>query len=704
MNKYAEVILPLPLEGTFTYQVSKHICSLVPGSRVIVPFGAKKILTGVVYKLHDRTSQNRVAKYISEVLDDLPVVNSFQFRLFSWMADYYMCTEGEVMRAALPSALKLSSDSFVSLGTKKVEVTLSKHEYTILTALKKQDLSITELSTLTGLKNPHHIIKKLSEEGYLSLYEQVKDKYIPKKVSYISLSEEFRKETALEDLVNHLEKRPKQQDILLSYLQKVKFFEPVESNFSIPKNELYSKDLSKSSLKSLIKNGVLMQEERIVSRLEILKHKPSYTFDLSVAQATTLSKITSLFQDYATVLLHGITGSGKTEVYIKLIEQELELGKQVLYLLPEIALTTQIIARLQKVFGSSFGVYHSRYSDNERVEVWNKVLSSKYQLVVGVRSAIFLPFSNLGLVIVDEEHEHSYKQQEPNPRYHARDTAIYLSSLHGAKTLLGTATPSLETYQNMKKGKYGLVELFERFGQALSPQILLADTLKDKKKKKLKGNLSEILYQSVVQALKEKEQIILFQNRRGYAFYIQCYDCTTIPKCPNCAVSLTYHQYNLKLVCHYCGFSQPMHKNCLECGSTYLQNVGYGTEELEEELKELFPTAIVQRMDLDTTRSKLGYQKIIENFEEGNIDILVGTQIISKGLDFDRVNLVGIFDTDRLIHFPNFRSSERAYQLLKQVSGRSGRKSPKGKVIIQTNDPEQPLLALVQVATYQDFF
>ena len=704
---YAEVILPLPLQGTFTYAIpSRFEAEVKIGNRVVVQFGARKIYTGVIFQVHNN-APNYQPKELIDVLDEFPIVHSIQLDFFTWMSDYYMCSLGEVINAALPSALKLSSQSFVGLkpGITYNEESLNDREWSLLRTLEKKELSVGDVGTQAGLKHPQRFLKELSEKGYIDLYEKVKDKYQPKKEKKVKLNDDYTEEQSLEELLSTLETKPKQADVIITYLRDVPVLEePSANEKGIAKGIFLKEDISASSLKTLIKNGVFAEWEETVSRLEQVEVVEKKSFELTIAQQKASHSIEQAFSKNDTVLLHGYTGSGKTEVYIKLIEEQLKEGKQVLYLLPEIALTTQIIARLHKVFGNTFGVYHSRYSDNERVEVWQKVLNKEYNFVVGVRSAVFLPFDQLGLIIVDEEHEHSYKQFDPAPRYHARDAATYLARLHKAHVLLGTATPSLETYQNVKERKFGLVELFERYGDAGIPELAFSDLRKERKRRTLKGNFSSELIDAISASLERKEQVILFQNRRGYASYVSCDDCGTVPKCVNCDVSLTYHQFNHKLVCHYCGFNQPMITDCTHCGSPQLRNIGFGTEEIEEELNLLFPHAIVQRMDLDTTRSKFGYQRIIEDFEEGAIDILVGTQMVSKGLDFDQVNLVGIFDTDRMIHFPDFRSHERAYDLILQVSGRAGRKSKTGKVIIQTNDPHQPLLEKVRQEDYPSFF
>ncbi len=702
-----EVIIPLPLPGTYTYRVSSDADTHIEvGYRVVVPFGPKKIYTGIVAKIHEEPQEYQ-PKEILETLDEYPIVNAHQLRFFQWIASYYLCAVGEVINAALPSALKLSSQSYISLQSNidPDDLDLEEREWRLLRSLKESERSLSEVSQIVDLKYPQRLIKKLSERGLVDLYEKVKDRYQPKKVKKIRLNHAYTEEKNLESLFEELASKTKQLDILLSYLREIPLLEDAKVNQQgILKSALQTQDLSPSSLKTLIKNNIFEEWEEVISRLESVSSSNSKPIALSEAQQKAKEEIQHSFESHSVTLLHGMTGSGKTEIYIELIREQLKQGKQVLYLLPEIALTTQIISRLYRVFGHAFGVYHSRYSDNERVEVWKKVLKKEYPFIVGVRSSIFLPFDDLGLIIVDEEHEPSYKQFEPAPRYHARDASIYLATLHDSKVLLGTATPALETYQNALDQKYGLVTLNHRYGDSQPPAIQFANLTEERKRKKMKGNLSSALFKAIEDSLAKKEQVILFQNRRGYASFISCDNCAHIPKCPHCAVSLTYHQFNHKLACHYCGYHQPMLVDCTNCGSSELRNVGFGTEELEEELKILFPTALIQRMDLDTTRSKNSYQRIIEEFEEGHIDILVGTQMVSKGLDFDHVNLVGVFDSDRMIHFPDFRSHERAYQLIMQVSGRAGRKSQHGKVIVQTNDPQQPLLDRVRSGEYPHFF
>ncbi len=703
---FAEIILPLPLPETFTYEIPPELIpELAVGSRVIVQFGKRKVYTGIIAGMHEDAPANYNPKEITDVLDTCPVILSKQLTFFEWMSGYYLCTLGEVINAALPAALKLSSESFISIreGLNPDELDLDDRERALLQNLQST-LSLKEAGDRVGLKYPQKTIKGLSDRGIVDVYEKVKDRYRPKKVKRVRLAEEFTADQSLEMLLNQLEKKPKQQEVILAYLRDIPILKNPNTNEAGLEKSKLTEDISASSLNTLIKRGVLIEWEQTVSRLPQTGKFSSKNIQLNENQEFIFNQLKNKFDDYMTVLLHGVTGSGKTEIYISLIREIIDKGQQVLYLLPEIALTTQIISRLQLTFGDTFGIYHSRCSDNERAEVWQKVLNKEYRFVIGVRSTVFLPFSDLGLIIVDEEHEPSYKQFEPAPRYHARDAAIYLATVHKTNVLLGTATPALETYQNALEGKYGLVELTERHGDSTLPQLHFADLGKARKQKKLRGNFTWDMVEAIEKALADKEQVILFQNRRGYAAYVSCDDCGYVPKCPNCAVSLTYHQYNNKLVCHYCGHHQGMFADCTSCGSTQIKNIGFGTEELEEELEILFPAAVIQRMDLDTARSKNSYQRIIEGFEEGHIDILVGTQMVSKGLDFGRVNLVGIFDTDRMIHFPDFRSHERAYHLITQVSGRAGRRSAKGKVVVQTSEPDHQVLEKVRLGDYRFFY
>lgn len=713
---FADVILPLPLPKLYTYRVPFELNDqVVVGGRVIVQFGAKKTLSCIVAAVHENPPKEYQAKYILEFIDDAPVVTQPQLKLFRWMADYYMCTLGEVINAALPSALKLSSESRVQLHPAFVAeenpYPLSEQEQKVVDALNTgeegKSLTFTDVGEILGITSFHRVIKSLMQKDVIFLFEHLADKYSPKVVKKVRLAHHFVAEAALENLFAQLATRAKQLDVLMRYLQKVPVYQNEHRNHQgIEKAYLTSAPhLSASAVNTLIKNGVLEQFDVIVSRFP-LDDSPEakITFTLSEAQTTARDEVLQHFGEKDIVLLHGVTGAGKTEIYIDLIRKAMEGGGQVLYLLPEIALTAQIVTRLMRVFGTRLGVYHSKFSDNERVEVWNGVLSGRFQVVVGVRSAVFLPFDNLSLIIVDEEHESSYKQYDPAPRYNAREVALMMANFQGAKTLLGSATPAVETYYQARAGRYGLVTLSKRFGEAGLPEIVLVDTRKSRDAKKMHNHFTPELMTEMETKLALKEQIILFQNRRGYSPFINCLDCGWIPKCQNCAVSLSYHKHAHELRCHYCGYHDRMPVECPACGSRNLKTVGFGTEKIEDDLKVMLPQANVQRMDLDTTRAKNSYQQIISDFEKQVTNVLVGTQMVTKGLDFANVSLVGIINADSIIHYPDFRAHERAFQMFVQVSGRAGRKGKKGKVIIQTGDPMQVIFDKVIRNDYIEFY
>jgi primosomal protein N' (replication factor Y) len=686
---FTDVILPLPLPNLYTYRIPLELNEYVkPGCRVIVQFGKKRVLTAIVAKVHENPPKLYEAKSILSLLDEVPALNATQLSFFQWISEYYMCHQGEVINAALPSGLKISSESRIQLNPGfNNETPLNEKEALLMQELRTRDtMTYSDAAVILQVKSIYLVISSLIKKEAVIIFEEIKEKYKPKILKKIRLSEKYaRDNTSLEYLVSTLESKPKQLDHVLKYLAEVPVFQNNELNDAgLTKSKLLDEEASEGSLKTLIKNGIFEEFEIIVSRLDDKEHSiviPNYK--LSENQNTAKEQIIDLFRTKDIVLLHGVTGSGKTEIYIDLIQQVLSNGSQVLYLLPEIALTTQIVFRLRKIFGNKLGIYHSKYSDNERVEVWKGIQSGDLQVIVGVRSSIFLPFDNLGLIIVDEEHETSYKQYDPAPRYNARDAAMVLALKHHAKVLLGSATPSIETYYNASNGKWGLVRLDKRFGSAQMPEILLVDTKKDFPK----GEFTATLFNELEATLERKEQAILFQNRRGYAPYLSCEDCGYVPQCKSCDVSLTYHMFKQELSCHYCGHHERVPTSCPACGSSKIKTVGFGTEKLEEDVQIILPQARVQRMDLDTTRSKNGYQKIINSFENEEVDILVGTQMVTKGLDFDKVSLVGVFDIDRMIHFPDFRSNERVFQVATQVSGRAGRKDKKGKVIIQTSQP-----------------
>ena len=713
---FVDVILPLPLPRLYTYRVPFELNdNVVIGGRVIVQFGAKKTLSCIVASVHETPPANYQAKYILEFIDDAPVVTQPQLKLFRWMAEYYLCTLGEVINAALPAALKLSSESRIQLhpgfSREENEYPLTAQEETIIDALGTvsdgKALTFTEVGDLLGIVSFHKVIKSLMHKDVIFLFEHTADKYAPKVLKKVRLAHRFVTEGAVEQLFQQLESKPKQLDVLLHYLQRVPVAHNEHVNHAgLEKAALTSSPrLSASAVNTLIKNGVLEQFDQIVSRFPLDENAAVQpNFDLTEAQTTARDEIMVHFRERDITLLHGVTGAGKTEIYIDLIQQALGSGGQVLYLLPEIALTAQIVTRLMRVFGSRLGVYHSKFSDNERVEVWNGVLAGRFQVVVGVRSAVFLPFDDLALIIVDEEHESSYKQYDPAPRYNAREVALMMGSFQGAKVLLGSATPAVETYYQARQGRYGLVTLSKRFGEAGMPDMVLVDTRKARDQKTMHNHFSAELLGEIERKLGAQEQVILFQNRRGYAPVVACDDCGWIPKCSNCAVSLSYHKHSHELRCHYCGYHDNMVTKCPACGSRAVKTVGFGTEKIEDDLKIMLPQANVQRMDLDTTRAKNSYQQIISDFEKQNTNVLVGTQMVTKGLDFANVSLVGIINADSIIHYPDFRAHERAYQMFVQVSGRAGRKGKKGKVLIQTADPTQVIFDKVMRNDYLEFY
>jgi len=710
-NLYADIILPVPIPLSFTYSVGSEIQEEIGiGYRVMVQFGKKRILTGIVAKVHQKAPEAYMAKPILDLLDEYPIVNALQIKFWGWLASYYCCHIGEVMNAALPSGLKLSTESKIQMHPDfeldNPGYPMDDRELFILEALeKKEEINVDQLESVVPVKDLHKIIKSLLAKKAILVYESVKEKYSPKIEVRVRLSQEYLSESnRLNELFEAIKGKEKQENVLLKYLQQVPIFQNSKLNEEgLSKKILTDTGCSPSSIDTLIKNKVLQSFKVKISRFDPI-HIDEKPIELSDAQKEAYDAVQNEFKSKATVLLHGITGSGKTEIYIKLIMEVLESGSQVLLLLPEIALTTHLVARLQKVFGDKMGVFHSKYSDNERVEVWQGVISGKYNFIIGVRSSLFLPFDSLGLVIVDEEHEPSYKQYDPAPRFHARDAAIMMAWLHQAKTVLGTATPAFETFNNAKNDKYGYVRMDKRYGNAELPHFHLADILKDKKKNLLKLDFTRLLREKIQEALNHQEQVLIFQNRRGYAPYISCDECGWIPECEHCDVSLTYHQYQEELRCHYCGFKDKVPIKCQACGSSKITTVGSGTERIEENLSLLFPEARILRMDLDTTRSKYGYQKILEEFGSGNVDILVGTQMITKGLDFDRVSLVGIIDADRILFYPDFRSGERAFQQITQVAGRAGRRNVTGNVIIQTRRPDQLIFRQIMSGNYAEFY
>ena len=711
---YVDVILPLALQNTFTYRVPDEMKEEVAaGKRVIVPFGKNKLYSAVILNVHESYYNIHELKEVQAVLDEQPVVHEKQFELWKWMAGYYMCTLGEVMNAALPAPFKLQSETKVSLVEREVNEQLSEAEEQLFQALEgKDEITIAELARQMNRASVYPLLKKAFEKNLVLLHEEIRERYKPRMEARVRLGLKYEQEEALEELFAELEMQPrkKKQVETLMVFMKLLFEDPGRA--SVKKQEVLKYDeASPSSLKSLIADGVLIEYSVSVDRIPVAGNELIPPMVLSDAQDVALEKIREAMKHHPVTLLHGVTSSGKTEIYTHLIEEVLKQGKQVLYLLPEIALTTQLIIRLQRFFGSRIGVYHSRYSNNERVEIWNHVLNfdpaqelPRSQIVLGARSALFLPYKNLGLIIVDEEHDQSYKQSDPAPRYQGRDSAIMLAEMHGAKTLLGSATPSLESYFNASQQRYGLVTLTERHGGIEMPEIIVADVKEAKRKKLMKSHFTQELLSDIHEALQKKEQVILFQNRRGFSNYLECKNCDWIPHCQNCTVTLTYHKKINALKCHYCGYFENVPSTCKRCGGYQLEVRGFGTEKIEEEIALFFPDARVARMDLDSTRTRTSYHKFITDFEDRKIDILVGTQMVTKGLDFDNVSTVGIINADQLLNYPDFRSFERSYQLMAQVSGRSGRKSKRGKVIIQTNEPGHWVIRRVVENDYDGFF
>jgi primosomal protein N' (replication factor Y) (superfamily II helicase) len=708
MEYFIDVILPISLEKLFTYSITEAEADFIkPGVRVAVPFGKQKIYTALVFQIHQNTPTTYESKPIHQILDEKPVVTTQQLKLWSWISSYYMCTLGDVLRAALPNALMIESETIITLN-KATEVeseSLKDDEFLIYEALTHQSsLKVQDISNILDKKNCLPTLKRLLEKEVITLDEELYEKYKPKQIRYVKLNESYNSDESLNELLDTLNSRAtKQRDILMNY-----FVMSAASESPIKVVDLIKKsNASSTQIKALIDKEILQDYALNVDRVSFKNSNIEDSKELNIYQSKTLNEIIESFKRQNIILLKGVTSSGKTEIYVKLIEDALKLNKQVLYLVPEIALTSQLVSRLKLYFGNQISVYHSRYSNNERVEVWQHVLngSDKAKVILGARSAIFLPFNNLGLVIVDEEHEASYKQFDPAPRYHARDAAIILASNFGAKTLLGSATPSVESYYNATiSKKYGLAVLNERYNDVLMPEVELVD-IKDKyKRKRMKGHFSDRLIEEMTEAFDSGHQVILFQNRRGFSPIVECNTCGHSPQCPNCDVSLTYHQYKNELRCHYCGHHIAMQKVCQACGGIELDNKGFGTEQIQEEVADLFPKIKVARMDLDTTRGKYSYEKLIAAFENQEIDVLVGTQMLTKGLDFRNVKLVGVMNADNLLNFPDFRAHERSYQLMQQVAGRAGRTKERGKVLIQTYNPYHKILQQVSVNDYEGMF
>jgi primosomal protein N' (replication factor Y) len=725
LTLFVDVILPLPVPNLYTYRVPMDWNEQVkPGQRVIVQFGKNKLYTALIRRIHERAPASYTAKYIDSVLDEYPVVNEQQFLLWEQLAAYYMCQLGDVLNAALPAGLKLSSETKIVLNTAYTgnRLELTEREFIVVEALDVRNvLTFQEVSEILSLKIIQPVLKSLLDKGLVLVREEVRERYKPKIETYLALSEEAEKEDELKIIFDKLEKKaPKQLEALIAY---IKFSQRYAAERKAVRKADIVKNSDLAAVTSLIKKGIFIPFDEEVGRIRHEHGGRMTEKPLNPDQVIAVEKLQEDFKTKDIALIHGVTSSGKTEIYLKLIKETLAAGKQVLYLLPEIALTTQIITRLQNHFGGSISIYHSRFNENERVEIWKTILGimdagSKSvseglpdnqnnlaaNLVLGARSAVFLPFTNLGLIIVDEEHDSSYKQYDPAPRYNARETAMFLAHIHGAKVLLGSATPSVESTFNALSGKYGFAELTSRFGGMEMPEIEVVDIKEASKRKLMKSHFSPQLLTKMEEVLANKEQIILFQNRRGFSPMMECATCAWTPRCTQCDVSLTYHKLVNQMRCHYCGYSIKPPASCPACGDTNMRTKGFGTEKIEDELGIYFPSAKIARMDLDTTRAKFAHRQIISDFEERNIDILVGTQMVTKGLDFDHVALVGILNADSMLNFPDFRAFERSYQLMAQVAGRAGRKNKRGKVIIQSFNPEHPILNYVVTNNYSGMY
>lgn len=707
---YVDVLLPLHLPGTYTYRVPRELNGqLQAGVRVVVQFGAKnsRLYSAIVRRIHQEAPRWK-SKYILSVLDVEPIVSERQMEFWEWMSKYYMCYPGDVMAVALPGPLKLASETAISIHPDFCGDLsgLSKHELMVVQLLSEHPvMRLIDLSRAIGIQKIMPLVRSMMEREIVVLDEELREQFKPKKTAFLRLSETYFDDQSIKNLFDELEhkKRTKQVQLLMLFLQKSQF-----GKVSIPKRELPQE----SALQTLVKNGVLTVEERVESRLTEYNESEMLSPDsilLNAEQQQAFDTICSVHTpgESSTTLLHGVTSSGKTEVYIKLIHKVISDGKQVLFLLPEIALTAQIINRLKRYFGDKVGVYHSRFSASQRVEVWQRTQAEsevQYQVLLGARSSLFLPFKNLGLIIVDEEHDTSYKQYDPAPRYHARDAALYLARLWNADTVLGSATPSVESYFNSLSGKYRLAIIKNRYGGHSLPQVICVDMKEAKQRGELKGHFSLSLFNAIKEALDNKKQVILFQNRRGFSLRLECDDCHHVPQCIHCDVSLVYHKVTNSLRCHYCGYSIPVPTECPACHSSHLKMMGVGTERVEEDLQIMFPEARIARMDLDSTIQKNRYLELLTDFSERKTDILVGTQMVTKGLDFENVTVVGIINADNIINYPNFRSFERAFQQMTQVSGRAGRHQCGGKVIIQTYNPHHQVIADVMANDYEHLY
>ena len=699
---FVEVLLPLNLQNTFTYRIPNELNEeVVVGKRVSVPFGRNKIMAGLIASIGDKPPLAYQAKYIIDILDNEPIVGDQQLALWNWIAKYYMTSIGLVYNAALPAGLKMEGESKMILHPEYVldYQQLDSKEVVLLDSLRSsKELSISQAQSLLKTKQIHKLVKSLYLKGAILLKDDLNEAYKPKKVNYIAVNEAIQQDKDLNLLFDQLEKRAKKQlHALMTFISKYGITGEVE------KSKLAKQGVSNASINALIDKEVFVQESKVKSRIEYSKSSDELE-PLEPEQWEAFMQIKDAIKNEKPSLLYGVTGSGKTHIYAHLIKEILDQKKQVLYLLPEIALTTQLIQRLNQYFGEQLVVSHSKFSNNERVEVYQSIKQGKPLLIVGTRSAIFQPFDNLGLIIVDEEHESSFKQHEPAPRFHARDTALYLAAKQKVGIVLGSATPAIESYFNANQKKYELVRLTKRYDNATLPEVVVVDMQKQKKQKRIKGIFSDTLLDAIALAKKNGKQVILFQNKKGYVPVLECNVCAWTPKCQNCDISMTYYKYQDNLRCHYCGFTHEVVNKCTTCGNTGIQLIGYGTERIEDELELYLPDIKVKRMDYNTTRIKNAHAKIIEQFTSGDIDVLIGTQMVAKGLDFENVSTVGILNADHLINFPDFRANERAYQLITQVAGRAGRRKQQGIVYVQTSNPDHPVIEQIMQSDYQTMY
>jgi primosomal protein N' (replication factor Y) len=710
MSQFADVLLPLYLPGTFTYRIPPTLQNIAVGSRVLVPLGRKKIYTAIVVQTHDIEPKGYEIKEIISQLDDKPILRYPQLKFWDWISNYYMCTVGEVYKAAVPSGLKVESETYISVNPDYEESApgeLDDREKVILDFTSQRErVQIDEISRSTGFKNVEGLVSKMLDINALHISERVIDNYRPKTEAMVRLTVARDDEAALHKFFDDVKRAKKQESLLLAYLDLSHWLRKHEKVAEVTKAALLKRaDATQAVLSAAVQRGMMEIYKKEINRFAVHEKAENDLPVLTDEQKRAYVEIHQSFKEKDITLLHGVTSSGKTSIYMHLIDDALKLKRQVLYLVPEIALTTQLTQRLSEVFGNKLLIYHSRFSDNERVDIWKRLLQTNDPLVViGVRSSVFLPYSNLGLVIVDEEHDTSYKQQDPAPRYNGRNTAMVLARMHGAKTLLGSATPSVETYYHAKNGQYGLVELMTRYSDIKMPEVQVIDTKLSRKKHEMQGLFSKSLVDECNTALKNDEQVILFQNRRGYSPMVRCKECGWVPKCENCDVSLTYHKHINTLTCHYCGYTISLPDLCPVCKMPGIEIIGYGTERIEDDIDSVFPGKKISRMDLDTTRNKNSYDNIINEFSDHKTDILVGTQMVTKGLDFDGVSIVGILNADTMISFPDFRSHERAFDMMEQVSGRSGRAHKQGKVIIQTSEPENDVIGFVEKHDYEGFY